>query len=209
MDDIASATDRDVPRPAATGGDLDYILSIEEVSELYARAGHARTIRTLQRYCVSGHLDAQKVATTLGDKYLVTPQSVARHIAQIRELSSLDNSATGRDQPRSVATSVAGQPLAGNQAPHNATDGDEHRQTATAENDASRYVARLEKEVEQAKDERDFLREQIDRKDKTIDSLIERDRETNVLVRDLQHMLAPLLGAPRREPPTEPDRPIA
>ena len=94
-------------------------------------------------------------------------------------------------------------------AGHHATHGDEQRQTATAQNEASRYVVRLEREVEQAKDERDFLREQIDRKDKTIDSLIERDRETNVLVRDLQHMLAPLLGAPRRDPEAGPDRPIA
>jgi hypothetical protein len=37
----------------------------------------------------------------------------------------------------------------------------------------SRYVELLEREAEQAKDERDFLREQIDRKDKTIDALIE------------------------------------
>jgi len=211
MDDAVAgvATDPDTPRPVATGGDLDYTLSIEEVSELYASAGHARTIRTLQRYCVSGHLDAQKVATTLGDKYLVTPQSVARHIEQIRELSSLDNAATRPDRPRPAATSVADQPGVGPHVPLHAARGDEQRQTATAANDASRYVTRLEREVEQAKDERDFLREQIDRKDKTIDSLIERDRETNVLVRDLQHMLAPLLGAPRREPPTEPDRPIA
>lgn len=196
-----AGTAHDTARPAAAGGDLDYTLSIEEVSELYAKAGHARTIRTLQRYCVSGHLEAQKVATTLGDKYLVTPQSVTRHIAQIRELSSLDNAATGRDQPRSVATPV--------EAQHSATHDDQHRQAATSEDEASRYVVRLEREVEQAKDERDFLREQIDRKDKTIDSLIERDRETNVLVRDLQHMLAPLLGPARREPPTDPDRPIA
>lgn len=67
----------------------------------------------------------------------------------------------------------------------------------------SRYVERLEREVEQAKDERDFLREQIDRKDKTIDSLIERDRETNILVRGLQEMLTPLLGAPRRQSPAD------
>src|SRR5882757_421087 len=97
MDDTLIATGHDASRPAATGGDLDFTLSIEEVSELYAKAGHARTIRTLQRYCVSGHLEAQKVATMLGDKYLVTPQSDARHIAQIQELGSLDNVATSRD----------------------------------------------------------------------------------------------------------------
>jgi hypothetical protein len=97
-------------RHAATGraaGDNDFTLSIEQVSERYAVAGHPRTIRTLQRYCASGHLDAQKIATTLGDKYLVTPLSVARHIAQIQELSVLDNVATGRDEPRPVVTPVA------------------------------------------------------------------------------------------------------
>ena len=106
MDDSISPTTHDLSR---TGSDVDYTLSIEEVSELYAKAGHARTIRTLQRYCVSGHLDAQKVATTLGDKYLVTPQSAARHVAQIRELSALDTVATGRDEPRQIATSVVAQ----------------------------------------------------------------------------------------------------
>jgi len=36
MDAIANATDRDEPRQVATGRDLDYTLSIEEVSERYA-----------------------------------------------------------------------------------------------------------------------------------------------------------------------------
>jgi hypothetical protein len=86
MSDEPAAVGHDEPRPAATTGDNDFTLSIEDVSQLYAKAGHARTIRTLQRYCVTGHLDAQKIATTLGDKYLITPQSVARHLAQIEEL---------------------------------------------------------------------------------------------------------------------------
>ena len=194
------ATGPDTSRPAATAGDNnDYTLSIEEVSERYANAGHPRTIRTLQRYCVSGHLDARKVATTLGDKYLVTPQSVARHIAQIIEMLPLDTVATDRDQPRPVATSVAAQESPPTSHSEHTTRDDTPRQLATDDKEVSRYVERLEREVEQAKDERDFLREQIDRKDKTIDSLIERDRETNILVRGLQEMLTPLLGAPRRD----------
>jgi len=181
------------------------VLSIEQVSERYAAAGHARTIRTLQRYCGSGHLEAQKVATTTGDKYLVTPQSVARHLAQIEELQALDIVATDRDEPRQVATSVAAQHSTPEQETSKATGHDSSRPATTPETDVTRYVVRLEREVEQAKDERDFLREQIDRKDKTIDSLIERDRETNILVRGLQEMLTPLLGGPRRETPV--DRP--
>jgi hypothetical protein len=51
------------------------------------------------------------------------------------------------------------------------------------------YVQRLESEVE-------FLRGQIGKKDNTIDALLERDRETNILVGRLQEMLTPLLGRP-------------
>jgi len=176
-------------RLAATDRDNELILPLEEVSERYAKAGHPRTLRTLQRYCANGHLDAQKVATTLGDKYLVTPQSVARHIAQIEELRSLDTVAADRDQSRLVATSVTVQPAPRAPQPEGTTHDDQSRHMATENREVPRYVERLEREVEQAKDERDSLREQIDRKDKTIDSLIERDRETNILVRGLQEML--------------------
>ena len=141
---------------------------------------------SLQRYCVNGHLDAQKIATTTGDKFLVTPLSVARHIAQIEELTALDPVATGRDTPRPVATPFAPEREAQEEEPPTpaaATPRDRKRQR---NGDASRYVARLEREVEQAKDERDFLREQIDRKDRTIDFALERDRETNFLIRGLQ-----------------------
>ena len=262
------ATGRDLSRQDATDNDTDFSLSLEEVAERYERAGHPRTLRSLQRYCASGHLDARKIATTMGDKYLVTPQSVARHIAQIVEFSQLDAVATGRDVSRPVATTIAPEepeaatatenglqdepdmprqaateaPRHGNScasagaatrssdsARHGATGATESvppvmearssakssdtnaatahdtpRQAATepaTTGETSRYVAQLERQVEIARDERDFLREQINRKDRTIDALIERDRETNYLVRGLQEMLTPLLGGPRHDPP--------
>lgn len=208
MNDNAGATSPDTPRPVTTAGDNDFTLSIEQASERYAAAGHPRTIRTLQRYCASGHLDAQKIATTLGDKYLVTPLSVARHIAQIQELSALDNIATGRDEPRPVATNVAPTTEPSIQGPNTPTGNDMTRHAPPPESDMSRYVVRLEREVEQAKDEREFLREQIDRKDRTIDSLIERDRETNFLIRGLQNLIPRLtMGRGEQGQPTE-DRPI-
>ena len=209
MNDADDATGPDKSRPAATSGDTDYTLSLDEVSDRYAKAGHPRTLRSLQRYCVNAHLDAQKIATATGDKFLVTPLSVARHIAQIEELTALDPAAAGRDTSRPVATSTAAQDNAPQAEPPTTTADDMPRQvptegdnaqeiTATA--DASRYVERLKREVEQAKDERDFLREQIDRKDRTIDSLLERDRETNFLIRGLQELI-PRLAMGRSEPP--------
>jgi hypothetical protein len=272
------APGRDVSRQGATDNDTDFSLSLEEVAERYERAGHPRTLRSLQRYCASGHLDARKIATTMGDKYLVTPQSVARHIAQIVELSQLDAVATGRDVSRPVATTTAPEEPTAATAPENgshdepdmvrqaateavsqtpvhpqeprhdtATTHDTMRQAATeaappvmkipvppqeprhepttshdtsrqvatepaATGETSRYVAQLERQLEVARtegvqlqkrlevadDERDFMREQLNRKDKIIDSLLERDKETNYLVRGLQEMLTPLLGGGRR-----------
>lgn len=65
------------------------------------------------------------------------------------------------------------------------------------------YVARLEREVGQLHDDRDFLRDEIKTKNVQIAALLERDRETNILVGSLQRMLAPLLGSPRRGQPRQ------
>lgn len=192
---------RDEPRLVAT--DRDFTLTIEDVAERYHAAGHPRTIRTLQRYCASGHLDAQKIATTLGDKYFVAPYSVARHIAQINEVIAFTQRTTGRDEPRLVATVVAQEQSHQEPSASYATMTDEPRPVATGRvDDEVQRVNELAsaRAVQRLEDENDFLREQIDRKDKTIDSLIERDRETNILVRGLQEMLTPLLGPIRREP---------
>jgi hypothetical protein len=270
MDDqnFSVAPGRDTSRQDATDNDTDFSLSLEEVAERYERAGHPRTLRSLQRYCASGHLDARKIATTTGDRYLVTPQSVVRHIAQIVEFSQLDAVATGRDVSRPVATTTAPEESVATtgieNGSHNEPDGarqaatdtvaeshthpqeprqeaataldnvrqaatetvppvmeapippqeprheastahDGSRQVATepaTTGGTSRYVAQLEHQLEIARDERDFLREQINRKDRTIEALIERDRETNFLVRGLQEMLTPLLPNRRQEPPT-------
>jgi hypothetical protein len=182
---MSTETGHDTSRPVATSS--DYTLSIEEVSERYARAGHPRTIRTLQRYAASGHLDAQKIATTLGDKYLVTPQSVARHIAQIEELRPLDIVATDRDQPRLVATPVAQELPKQNAEPTAATGNDIQRQNPTPNIDTSRYVVLLERDNE-------FLRDQVKKKDEQITDLSKRFGETQTLLGAMQRMLAPLLG---------------
>jgi len=180
-----AATGHDAPRPVATSS--DYTLSIEEVSERYAKAGHPRTIRTLQRYAASGHLDAQKIATTLGDKYLVTPQSVARHIAQIEELRPLNTVATDRDGPRPVATPVAKATQEKIQEPPPATTDDKERHTTTVNPDMSRYVGLLERDNE-------FLRDLATKKDEQIPDLSKRFSETQVLLGAMQKMLAPMLG---------------
>jgi hypothetical protein len=216
----------DEPGQVATGCDTRYALSIEEAAEVYAKAGFPRTLRTIQRYCASEHLDSIKAATALGFKYFIDPTSLERHLAQIEELAKLDAHAADRGLPRPVATDVAKQNQGAGARQAQATEpdasfsvapetsenahlsvSDQPRPVATETRELSRYVVQLEKQLELAHDEREFLREQIDRKDKTIDALIERDRETNYLVRGLQEMLTPLLGGPKREPRTHEEQP--
>jgi hypothetical protein len=87
------------PRTAASSRnhspDQQYSLSIEQAAELYAQAGHPRTIRAVQKYCALSKLDCHKVETETGEKYLVAPYSVTRHIAYINEVRTV---ASSRDQ---------------------------------------------------------------------------------------------------------------
>src|SRR3982074_1554257 len=81
--------------------DHQYTLSIDQTAELYAQAGHPRTARAIQKYCAVSKLDCHKVETETGEKYLVAPYSVARHISYINEVRTV---ATGRDQSRTDAS---------------------------------------------------------------------------------------------------------
>lgn len=179
------------PRLVATSPD-QYTLTIDQAAIRYEHAGHPRTIRTIQRYCAKDHLDCLRQETPFGDKYMITPESVARHIAQIAELAST----TSHGLPRPAAADVAA-PIGIDITPiAPATGPDPSRQATTAVPDDSRYVAALERE-------NDFLRGQITVKDTQISELTERSRETNVLIGGLQRLLAPLLGSPDPHPTTK------
>ena len=76
----------DQSRPVATTFDNDYSLTVDDAAERYAHAGHPRTIRAMQRYCAKGDLDCRLLETQFGVKYMITPVSVAKHIAYIDEV---------------------------------------------------------------------------------------------------------------------------
>jgi hypothetical protein len=173
---IGSMTD-DMSRQDATSPDSDFTLTTDEAVQRYARAGLPRTPRSIQRYCDKGHLDCRRIETPFGEKYLIAPASVDKHIAYIEEVRL---AATSRDVPRQDAAPVATQ-----------TSQDTPRQETTSP-DASRQVATVY--VERLESENDFLRKQIAVKDDQIKDLTERSRETNHLIAGLQKMFTPLLG---------------
>jgi hypothetical protein len=176
----------DQSRHVATSPD-DYTLTIDEAAVRYEHAGHPRTTRTIQRYCAKGHLECLRQETPFGEKYMITPTSVARHIAQIAEFAST----TSRDLSRHVAVDVA---------PPNRQEID--KDDAPTGLDMSRQAAAEDRYLSQLETENSFLKTQVAVKDTQIAALLERDHETNALINGLQRMLAPLLGAPDRHPPT-------
>lgn len=131
-------------RPAAPLDETAYTVSIEEAADRYAVAGFPRPIRRLQKYCARGDLECRKVETASGEKYLITPESIERHIAYIEETS-------GRVQARPGASE---RPSEVSQEPELKGDASDHAPTRP---DASHsmpleifehpYVKRLEKEV--------------------------------------------------------------
>jgi hypothetical protein len=186
----------DQPRPTATDDDK-FILTIEEVGNLYAQAGFPRTIRTLQRYCEHGHLDSRKKETLLGYMYLVTSESVERHISQLKQFGATTEVATDRGQPRPAAVDVVAKIEPVSEPRPSATIDDQPRPTATEPIGKSPYESQLESENL-------FLRSQITVKDsqitvlqETVKHIIERDKETNVLMQGFQGLFSKLLGSTR------------
>ena len=189
----------DTARPSATR----YTLSLEETALRFVEAGLPRNIRSLQRYCAAGRLDCIKEETVSGLAYFVDPDSVERAITQLAQLHGITDEVrhgasvhdmshhvVSEDQPRIVDDTP--RPSAAdrdNDAP------EIQERQSPPQPDVSQYVARLESENV-------FLRDQIGVKDTQIAALLERDKETNFLIRGLQTMLAPLLGTgERRDPP--------
>src|SRR5580692_8765566 len=99
----------DLSRPVATSDDSDFTLTIDDALERYARAGLPRTPRSIQRYCAKGHLQCRLIETEFGEKYLITPASVDKHIAYIEEVRIAATSpdlSRHRALSRPVATSL-------------------------------------------------------------------------------------------------------
>jgi hypothetical protein len=176
-------------RPDAPPDDSEYTLTIDEVSERYAGAGHPRTIRRLQKYCARGDLQCRKIETAFGEKYLVTPQSVDHHIAQIVDALAASGRAPARPDAPEGAEQGSHISISEQVAPPDA-----RTRPDAPERTGSDYTVQLEKRIEEKDGEIGFLRSEVAVKNDQIKDLTERARETNHLIAGLQRMLTPLLG---------------
>ena len=191
----------DAPRTVRQSA-TTYPLTLDDVSRLFDEADLPRNVRTLQRYCAAGRLDSIKEETATGLAYFVDPVSVERAIKQLAQLHGLTDKArhgaTSEEMPHGVAQVTESlmppdTPRPGAADRDNVIEIVSERQSAP-EPDTSGLVAVLERENSLLREQKDFYRNQVEVKDTQIAALLERDKETNYLVRGLQTMLAPLLG---------------
>jgi hypothetical protein len=170
-----SENGHDQPGPALSGQDRSepdkqFTLSVDQASERYAQLGHPRNPRSVRRFCQHGKILCVETQTDNFTKaYLIDPHSVDRHVQEIEETYSRSRP----DMPGLVRPSPVNDRI--------------EKPEANTPVENSRYVELLEKvNVAQA--------EEIKIKNEQIAALLERDRETNFLIRGLQTMLTPLLG---------------
>lgn len=177
------------PRPFANGDEHNYTLTIEETADRYAQAGFPRTHRAIQKYCAVEKLDCRKTETEFGEKYLVAPYSIERHIGYIRSIKPMNDDANVREQPRMDANVPPSNPEPEQPRTPPANTDEQPRPDANVPPPADdRYTSSLEKQIV-------FLQDQILVKDTQIKSLTEHSQQTNVLMQSFQRLLAPLLGS--------------
>ena len=76
-----------------------YSMELPSVMKKFAEAGVPRSIRTLQRYCENGSLDARKYDVELGETWFVNADSVQTRIDEIKQhaaIASNDDTPTPR-----------------------------------------------------------------------------------------------------------------
>jgi hypothetical protein len=125
----------------------DWAAEVNTAAERYVHAGHPRTIRALQRYCAKGDIDCRRMETQFGVKYMIDPESVAKHIAYIEEVRPV---ATVRDLSRQVANEMVVE-VPFPPATESATSDDQSRQVAT------NHIEQLEKRLGEKDSEIQFL----------------------------------------------------
>lgn len=179
------------PRPDANADERAYTLTVDDVLLRYEAAGHARTSRAIQKYCARGDLDCLKEETTYGRRYRVTPASVARHLEQIEQTSQ----AKDRDHSRPDATVRVFE----NDTSAEQTDDPPVREQPRPDATDDRYVGQLESENAFLRDQIGRKDHQIEQRDTQIEAMIERDRETNILIEQLQRRIPMLTQPERRE----------
>ena len=186
--------------PQLDDGELRHTLSVHDVGTALVAAGVPRSRRQIIRYCETAMLDAVKVPGPTGAQWFISPASVPKAIADLRqwEAQRQRHSSPQLDTSNNVPlekTRNDNSDAASHGAPEPAvSDNETSRSESKTEPAMARYVEQLEKRIDEKDDVIGLLKGQLVAKDEQIGELSTRYRETHSLLGAMQRMFAPLLG---------------
>jgi hypothetical protein len=190
-----------------------HTMPISQVAAALEAAGIPRSHRHIIRLCKNGSFDAGKYPGASGDEWFVAPNSIPKVIGDLRAIEDARARRGALQHAMSNHVAVEIEPrdesdTARHGAPQHATSGAEQshetsetqpdtpRHTTTqsdtsseAEPAMSRYVAQLEKRIEEKDDVIGMLRGELAQRNEEIVRRNERERETNLLIRGLQNLV--------------------
>ena len=196
--------------PQLDTDELRHTLSVHDVGAQLEAAGVPRSRRQIIRYCETAMLDAVKVPGPTGAQWFISPASVPKAIADLKQW---DAQRVRHSAPEPVMSSTVELNLSPNidkdTASHGApqlamSDKETSEKGSETEPAMARYVGQLEKRIEEKDDVIGLLKGQLVAKDEQIGELSTRYRETHSLLGAMQRMLAPLLG--QSDPYTAPEK---
>lgn len=171
----------------------DYCVSVDEIRLLLFENGIEKSKDTIQRYCREGRLDAVKLG--LLRRYFATPLSVERLLEYLRtdavevDAAELDADASTGMQAHEGAYSTVKPDVQLHAAtePNKSTPEPDPHEAASTRMQAHAVDDGM---VDFLKGQINVKDEQIKVKDNQIAAMLERDRETNFLIRELQTQLS-------------------
>lgn len=182
-DDIERPSEKYSPRQIA-----DWV-DIEETDRLLREHGIARNIRTIQRMCKRGDLVARLVPTENGVRYLIERGSIDEFVDRHNQIMPTGK---GSDEELGVqkAPSETMSPRGVLQTISQEANGNHADPVATDNAHAREILAIKDEQISFLKTQLDIANRQIEVKDEQINTMLERDHETNVLIQNLQNLMA-------------------
>jgi hypothetical protein len=191
--------EQNVSEPMPTGSHpwTDW-LTVQDVVTYCLSKGLSRTPKTIRKWAMRSHLlepgagdvVCQAQDTENGFRWLIEKNSLDVKIAQELEFEQRRNKASFipnlLEPVQTGAEESASQNLENSAAEPVDTGANPSAEVQTSAHADIRYISFLEKQL-------DLAHQQIGVKDRQIDALLERDRETNILIQGLQGGLTRLL----------------
>ena len=173
-------------------------MELGEALAEFKRRGYPRKLRTIQSYCQRGKLNCNLTPAENGARYLVERRSIERFIEQqVHTLPSSLSASTEEPSDNSFTNPTTsfnskpnGEPI---QSKH--SDGTHH---------FGQVVELKDQLIESLQEQVKFANNQLTVEDNQIEAMLERDRETNILIRNQQTLMG-LPDPDSRQPSTPSD----